>query len=46
MKNINMDLIIGLPNEGMEEFEHSLAETEKMQPESLTIHTLSFQTSI
>jgi coproporphyrinogen dehydrogenase HemZ len=43
MKNINMDLIIGLPNEGMEEFEHSLAETEKMQPESLTIHTLSFK---
>lgn len=43
MKNINMDLIIGLPNEGMEEFQHSLAETEKMQPESLTIHTLSFK---
>jgi len=43
MKNINMDLIIGLPNEGMEEFKHSLAETEKMQPESLTIHTLSFK---
>lgn len=43
MKNINMDLIIGLPNEGIEEFKHSLAETEKMQPESLTIHTLSFK---
>lgn len=43
MKNINMDLIIGLPNEGEEEFEHSLAETEKMQPESLTVHTLSFK---
>ncbi|MHA6260711.1 coproporphyrinogen III oxidase [Sporosarcina sp. CAU 1771] len=43
MKNINMDLIIGLPNEGMEEFTHSLAETEKMQPESLTVHTLSFK---
>ena len=43
MRNINMDLIIGLPNEGLEEFEHSLAETEKMQPESLTIHTLSFK---
>lgn len=43
MKNINMDLIIGLPNEGMEEFEHSLQETEKMQPESLTVHTLSFK---
>jgi coproporphyrinogen dehydrogenase HemZ len=43
MKNINMDLIIGLPNEGMDEFKHSLAETEKMQPESLTVHTLSFK---
>lgn len=43
MKNINMDLIIGLPNEGMGEFKHSLAETEKMQPESLTVHTLSFK---
>lgn len=43
MNNINMDLIIGLPNEGTEEFEHSLAESEKMMPESLTVHTLSFK---
>ncbi|WP_203248675.1 coproporphyrinogen III oxidase [Sporosarcina beigongshangi] len=43
MKNINMDLIIGLPNEGIEEFKHSLEETAKMQPESLTVHTLSFK---
>ncbi|MCG7345594.1 coproporphyrinogen III oxidase [Sporosarcina sp. ACRSL] len=43
MKNINMDLIIGLPNEGLDEFRHSLDETEKMQPESLTVHTLSFK---
>ncbi len=43
MKNINMDLIIGLPNEGLEEFQHSLDETAKMQPESLTVHTLSFK---
>ncbi len=43
MKNINMDLIIGLPNEGIEEFQHSLKETEKMQPESITVHTLSFK---
>ncbi|REB04708.1 coproporphyrinogen III oxidase [Sporosarcina sp. BI001-red] len=43
MNNINMDLIIGLPNEGIEEFSHSLQETEKLQPESLTIHTLSFK---
>lgn len=43
MNNINMDLIIGLPNEGMKELEHSLAETEKLLPESLTVHTLSFK---
>ncbi|WP_045519888.1 coproporphyrinogen III oxidase [Neobacillus niacini] len=43
MNNINMDLIIGLPGEGMAEFTHSLAETEKLMPESLTVHTLSFK---
>ena len=43
MNNINMDLIIGLPNEGIEEFQHSLDESEKMQPESLTVHTLSYK---
>lgn len=43
MNNINMDLIIGLPGEGLGEFEHSLAESEKLMPESLTVHTLSFK---
>ena len=43
MNNINMDLIIGLPNEGVEEFQHSLDETKELQPESLTVHTLSFK---
>ncbi|MFJ7738592.1 coproporphyrinogen III oxidase [Lysinibacillus sp. NPDC097287] len=43
MNNINMDLIIGLPNEGIEEFKNSLDESAKMQPESLTVHTLSFK---
>jgi oxygen-independent coproporphyrinogen III oxidase len=43
MNNINMDLIIGLPGEGLDEFTHSLAETEKLMPESLTVHTLSFK---
>ncbi|WP_214483440.1 coproporphyrinogen III oxidase [Bacillus sp. SM2101] len=43
MNNINMDLIIGLPGEGKEQFHHTLSETEKLMPESLTVHTLSFK---
>jgi len=43
MTNINMDLIIGLPNEGLPELEHSLREVEKLMPASLTVHTLSFK---
>ncbi|MDG5473397.1 coproporphyrinogen III oxidase [Jeotgalibacillus sp. ET6] len=43
MNNINMDLIIGLPNEGLGELQHSLNETEKLMPESVTVHTLSFK---
>ncbi|MGN1401413.1 MAG: coproporphyrinogen III oxidase [Bacillus sp. (in: firmicutes)] len=43
MNNINMDLIIGLPGEGTAELKHSLDETEKLMPESLTVHTLSFK---
>lgn len=43
MHNINMDLIIGLPGEGTKEFTHTLNETEKLMPESLTVHTLSFK---
>ncbi|TYR79014.1 coproporphyrinogen III oxidase [Priestia megaterium] len=43
MNNINMDLIIGLPNEGVEEFQHTLNESKKLLPESLTVHTLSFK---
>src|SRR5690606_28021455 len=43
MDNINMDLIIGLPNESEAEFRHTLDETAKLLPESLTVHTLSFK---
>lgn len=38
-----MDLIIGLPGEGLKEFQHSLNKTEELKPESLTVHTLSFK---
>lgn len=43
MDNINMDLIIGLPNEGTKELAHTLKQVEKLLPESLTVHTLSFK---
>jgi oxygen-independent coproporphyrinogen III oxidase len=43
MNNINMDLIIGLPNEGMTELQRTLDRTAELLPESLTVHTLSFK---
>ena len=43
--NINMDLIVGLPNEGKEELAYSLSQIKKLQPESLTIHMLAFKRS-
>lgn len=43
MDNINMDLIIGLPGEGTDTFRHTLMQTEKLLPESLTVHTLAFK---
>ena len=39
--NINMDIIVGLPGEGREEVAHTLAEIEKLSPDSLTVHTLA-----
>ncbi|MFA9557231.1 coproporphyrinogen III oxidase [Evansella sp. AB-rgal1] len=43
LTNINMDLIIGLPGEGIEEMRHTLDMTEKLRPTSLTVHTLSYK---
>ncbi len=42
-KTINMDLIIGLPNEGLKELEYTLQEIEKINPDNLTIHTLAIK---
>lgn len=39
--NINMDLILGLPQETAEDVEQTMAEMEKLWPDSLTIHTLA-----
>lgn len=41
--NMNMDLIIGLPGEGLETLRASLMQIEKLRPESLTVHTLSYK---
>ncbi|MDT3701279.1 MAG: coproporphyrinogen dehydrogenase HemZ [Thermincola sp.] len=39
--NINMDIIIGLPGEGVKEVEHTLREISGLSPENLTVHTLA-----
>lgn len=41
--NINMDFIIGLPNEGEEEVKYSMDEVMKLKPESLTVHSLALK---
>nr|MBP3598431.1 coproporphyrinogen dehydrogenase HemZ [Eubacterium sp.] len=38
--NINMDLIVGLPEETPEDFQRTLAEVHAMGPDSITVHTL------
>lgn len=39
--NINMDLIMGLPEENKEKVVHSLDEIKRLAPDSLTIHSLA-----
>lgn len=41
--NINMDLIVGLPGEGADEVSHTLEEIRKLDPDSLTIHSLALK---
>lgn len=38
--NINMDLITGLPDESLEDFSGTLEEIRKLNPDSITIHSL------
>lgn len=38
--NINMDLIAGLPEEGLEDFAETLSQVEDLGPDSITVHTL------
>ncbi len=44
-KNINMDIIAGLPGENEKMFSETLDWISKMDPESVTIHTLSIKRS-
>ncbi len=39
--NINMDLILGLPGEGKGEIRRTIEEVKKMDPDSLTVHSLA-----
>ncbi|MCD8037102.1 MAG: coproporphyrinogen dehydrogenase HemZ [Clostridiales bacterium] len=39
--NINMDLILGLPEEGEAEAAYTMEEIKKLSPENLTVHTLA-----
>ena len=41
--NINMDLIVGLPGEGMEEVQHTMEEIRKLRPDSVTVHSLALK---
>lgn len=39
--NINMDVIMGLPEETIEDVRHTLSEIERLAPDSLTVHSLA-----
>ncbi len=41
--DINMDMIIGLPGEGIKEAEYTAKEILKLKPDSLTVHGLSLK---
>lgn len=44
-KHINMDLIVGLPDENLESFRATLKKINELNPESITVHTLSMKRS-
>lgn len=43
VKIINMDLIIGLPGEGLEDVRYTLKKIKELNPENLTVHTLALK---
>ncbi|MBE0600850.1 MAG: coproporphyrinogen dehydrogenase HemZ [Firmicutes bacterium] len=42
-RNINMDVIAGLPGETAEDFRHTMERIEALGPDSLTVHTLALK---
>jgi oxygen-independent coproporphyrinogen-3 oxidase len=43
--NINMDVIAGLPGEGVEDFARTMQGILRLEPDSLTVHTLAIKRS-
>ena len=41
--NINMDLILGLPGEGIEDVRHTMDELKQLRPDSVTVHSLAIK---
>lgn len=41
--NINMDIITGLPGEGIKELSNTLSHIKKLRPDSLTVHSLAIK---
>lgn len=41
--HINMDIIVGLPNETVEDVEHTLIELGKLKPDNITVHTMAIK---
>ena len=41
--NINMDLIVGLPGEGLPEVRHTMEQIQDLVPDSLTVHSLALK---
>ena len=44
-KNINMDLIAGLPTDTFDSFQNTLEKTLSFEPENITVHTLALKRS-
>ncbi|MGE5676560.1 MAG: coproporphyrinogen dehydrogenase HemZ, partial [Pseudomonadota bacterium] len=41
--NINMDIILGLPGESIEQLAYTMEEIKKLDPESVTVHTMAIK---